>query len=99
MHNAPEADLVIDTSAVLASRAQRVVKMLAEIDVVTKSLQTGDRTLPQCRDDIDVLLETVAEQWQQVESPLYQCMLGRKYTAPAASIILHLAFETGVVKL
>ncbi|KAI0556954.1 Ribonuclease H-like protein [Gracilaria domingensis] len=62
VHNSSEGDLLIDASVQLATRAQKFSKMLAELDIVTKSLQTRGHTLAQCRDDLDVLLETVMEQ-------------------------------------
>ncbi|KAI0562409.1 Ribonuclease H-like protein [Gracilaria domingensis] len=50
VHNSSEGDLVIDASVQLATRAQKFSKMLAEIDIVTKSLQTRGNTLAQSLD-------------------------------------------------
>lgn len=99
VQKAPEGDLVVDTSAALLSRTQRFVNMLSEIDLITKSLQTRGHTLAQCRDDLDVLSDAVYEQRNQVGSPLYQCKLSNKYLAPSSAIVLHPAFESGVVKI
>lgn len=45
VQNAPEGDLVDDTSAYLLTRTERLVKILSEVDVVTKSLQYPGHTL------------------------------------------------------
>ncbi|KAI0560856.1 Ribonuclease H-like protein [Gracilaria domingensis] len=99
VHNSSEGDLVIDASVQLATRGQKCSKMLAEIDIVTKSLQTRGHTLAQCRDDLDILLETVMEQRNIRSSPLYQCKLENKYIAPDAAIVLDPIFESSVVKI
>lgn len=99
VHNSPDGDVTINTSSRLASRTERFAKMLAEIDVDTKSLQYRGHTLAECRDDLDVLIETVEEEKYQVGSALYQCKLATKYIDPDASIVMHPTFESGVVKI
>ncbi len=46
----------------LSLKVQKFKNMLSEIDVVTKSLQSRGHTLAACREDLDVLIECVAEE-------------------------------------
>lgn len=50
-----------------------ICEMLAEIDTIAKSLQSYDRTFGDCADDIDLLIETIQEDKDHQESPMYQC--------------------------
>lgn len=72
VRNEPDGNLEIDTSARLESKVQRFQKILAELYVVTKSLETGSQSLAECRDYVEFLVETVSEQRDDAYSSLYQ---------------------------
>ena len=73
--------------------------MLDEINYVTKTLQTKNYTLRKCRNDLNMLMEAVAEENSDPSSNSYQCKLGKTYIAPKSTIMKYSEFESAVVKL
>lgn len=57
VRNEPEVNLVIDASERLAPRVQRFHKILSELYVEIKSLQTRGHSLGKCRDDLEVFVQ------------------------------------------
>ncbi len=108
---APDTSLSIDGTVRFESKVKKYKGMLEEIEVVshhlhlgmsplvTKSLQTRGYTLPQCRGDLDVLVECVDEEKNNSSSAPYQCKLGTKYISQTAPIVQHPDFESAVVKI
>lgn len=80
VQNTSEGELAIGNSTALLSKTNRFVRMFSKIDVVKEALREREHFLAECGDDIDVFLDAVADQRQQIDSPLYQCELGRNYT-------------------
>ncbi len=60
--NAADGGFEMDRSQRFLSKVLRYNMMLAEIDSVTKSLQTRYHTFAKCRDDVDVLIKTEREE-------------------------------------
>eukprot|EP00171_Calliarthron_tuberculosum_P002287 IDg2287t1 len=73
--------------------------MLADIDGVTKLLQSKCYILAQCREDLDILIDSVSAEKNNSESTLYQCKLGTKYIAKDAEITSSPCSESGAVKI
>ena len=73
--------------------------MLSEIDFVTKYIQNSGRSLSECRDALDSLIDACDEDKSNPESKLFGCRLGKRYISPESSIVLCPAFEKGVVKI
>ncbi len=94
-----DGDFEIDRSARFQSKVLRYNKMLAEIDVVSESLQTRGITWAKCRDYLDVLSETVRQEKTKAGSALYGCKLGTHYISPTSEIVPNLLFESGLVKI
>lgn len=55
-------EMVVDSSPRLVTRCRKYVKMLTELDVVVKSLQTRGHSLQKCRGDLNVLIDTVRQE-------------------------------------
>lgn len=87
--NKPEGNLEICNSARMNSRVQRFQKILGELYLVIKLLQTRGYSLAECRDDLEVLVKTVAEHRDDADSLLYQFKIESKYIAPLESIFQH----------
>lgn len=68
----PDSDFTVNTTAAFAKKARYYNIMLAEPDVVTKSLQIRGRPLSDCRSDIATLLTTFLEKCKKVTC---HCML------------------------
>lgn len=73
--------------------------MLAEVDVVTKSLQLSDRILAECRCDLDTLIDAVDVELNNSSMPLFGCKLGDKLLATEVEIVLSKVFDQGVIKI
>lgn len=95
----PNADIQMDTTIRFKNKVVRYAAMLQEINAVTKYLQIQGRTLADCRDDIDLLIDSIAQENANRNSNLFNCRLGKKYIDPKSSIVHSAAFESGVVKL
>lgn len=91
--------LTINRSAVFKSRALMYAKQMAEINTVTFELQKRELDLSECQYLLDELNDAVETSKDDIESPLYGCLLGTHYTSSTASIVKNPAFETGVVKI
>ncbi len=97
--NSHDGDLPIDGSIRFESKVQKFKKMLSEIDVDTMSLRLRGYTLAACREDLDVLIECVAEERENSECAQHKCKLGKRYIAPDAPIMAFPFFKSGVVKI
>lgn len=67
--------------------------MLAEVDVINKSLRTRIRTLSQCTDQVDLVLESIASDQNNSRDNLHQSKLMPNH------IRNYNSFESGVIKL
>ncbi len=97
--DAADGDFEIDRSTRFQSKVPRYNKMLAEIAVVTKSLQTRGHVLAKCLDDLDVLMETVRQKKTKAGSALHGCKLGAHDISPTSEIVPNPLFESDVVKI
>ena len=77
--NDEDSSLSVNESYQFHSIMPKYQNMLSEIDVITKSLRTRERTLAQCRDDVDLLLESVEQDERKVGTDFYQCKLKFNY--------------------
>ena len=89
----------MDESVAFGNKTKRYARMLKEIMVVTKSLQTNGYTLADCRECLDDLMKAVEEEKRMHSSPFYNCRLGDKYISPTSAIVKYRHFESGVVKI
>ncbi len=87
----PECDISMNSST--------YTRMLKEINDITKSLQSREQTLADCRHDLNVLIEAIEDEKQVTTSPFYGCRLGTKFIAANATIVKYPLFESGVVKI
>lgn len=88
VHFDSEGCLPMNTDAGFFQKVQYYATMLAEIDQVTKSLQTRGHTLASCREDINELIDAVSEQENVPGTPLYKCKLGTGTIQDAAGIVV-----------
>lgn len=88
-----DANFSIDSSVRFAGQVRRFCAMLSEIDVVTKSLQTRGRTLGECRDDIEILMQAVNTDKSLPGTALYQCKMGFDHVGECSF------FESAVTKI
>ena len=51
----PNNDIIINTTTAFLNKVSRYLRMLQEINEVSKSLQTENHTLSNCRDDLNTL--------------------------------------------
>lgn len=78
--------------------AQRFRDMQREINVVTELLQGRHRLLSECRDGLDLLIDTIREENEKLSSSLYRCMLGSTLLRIQKSV-QHPYFKSAVVKI
>ena len=95
----PDCDIKMNKSNAFANKTNRYVRMLKEINDVTRSLQSDGHTLADCRDDINALIEAVTDEKDDINSVFYGCRLGKKYIGVTAPIVKYPAFESGAYKL
>lgn len=96
---APDGNLSVNRSTRFASKVRRYARMLGEIDVVTRSLQTRGYTFAACRRDLDVLIESVRDDARTPGTALHLCRLGTKYIGIDAEIVPDKTFLSAVVKI
>ena len=72
-------NIKIERSQKLLRNEKQIAKLLAEIDIVTKHLQTKFITLEKCRRSIDVLQKSIADSEEEPKHPLHNYSLGSKY--------------------
>ncbi len=97
--NEAGGDIPIKVASSFADKTEKYVRMLREIDVVTRASWTRGHTLTACRDDLDTFIESIKQQKRDPISPLYNCKLGKQYIAPNASILQNPLFDNGVIKI
>ncbi len=73
--------------------------MLAEIDVIAKSLQERGKTLASCRADLDTLTSAIKEKRTKRSCNLFNCRLGRKYIGPNATVTHLPVFKQAILKI
>ena len=66
---------------------------------MTETLQKRSATLAYCRYVIKLLLECVSEGKEKLNSKMYECCHGTKYTNKNSSIVTDPHFESDVVKI
>lgn len=94
-----DADLIIGKPPDFEMDTQKFARMLAEIDAVTKSLQTRAHTLALCREDVGKLNSSIAKQKDLPYSPLHSYKLGNHYIELESSIVTHRVFESALIKI
>ena len=94
-----DAEFTVNSSEGFGKKCQRYHRMLSEIDVVTKVLQTSGRTLGDCRADLNMLLNAVKEERENPNSHLFGCKLGNHYISEESEFVHSKTFESAVVKL
>lgn len=93
------ATVTIDRREVFRNRAERYVKMLKEIDIVTKMLQKPKVSLSDCRLYIDTLWEIVQRNRSNQDTLWWGCKLRDRYIAIDSSLAPSSMFEHGVIKI
>lgn len=81
------------------ANVKRLSDQLDEIDSVTKFLQTEHLSLADCRVALDTLIELVAEQKDDPESKLHNCMMGTGHISSNSRHCRNKSFESGVIKI
>jgi hypothetical protein len=94
-----DGNLTIDRSANYPIRVLKYEKMLAEVDGITKLLQTRLLPLSDCRNALQQLISAVATDKTNPAKSLYQCKLGTKYIGMDSHLVTDPLFMTGVMKL
>lgn len=95
----PDGDIVVDYYVSFKKKTQKYANMLAEIMVVTKSLQTDKHALADCRDDLDDLNKAIEEEKRMQGSPFLNCRLGTEYISPTSTFVKYPHFEAAVIKM
>lgn len=73
--------------------------MLGEINNITKVLHTSLYALSQCRDALDILIESVQCDSENPTALLYRCKFVTLYIAPSSDIVAYPDFESAVTKI
>ena len=94
-----DTEFTVNSSEGFAQKCQRYHRMLSEVDVVTKVLQTSGRTLGDCSADLSTLLNAVKEERENPNSDLFGCKLGNYYISEESEFVHSKTFESAVVKL
>lgn len=89
----------MDESEEFAAKSERYMKMLSEVIVIKKLLQTHGNTIASCRGDLDALMKVVSSERTNVSFPIYSYKLSSKYISPSANIMTKSIFEIAVVKI
>ena len=91
--NHSDENLADDTSEEFDVRAHRFKKILDEIDIINKSLQTHGYTLADCRTDLDELIESIGNDRDNPSIAIYGCRLRTLHIEQLT------AFKSDVVKI
>ncbi len=94
-----EFNLPVKGGERFASKVRKYMKMLGEIDFITCSLQTKGHTMAKCREDLNILIDSVRQNRTRRNSDLYQCNLGTTYIGSSARIVQNADFISGVIKI
>ncbi len=92
-------DIPINDGPSFASKTEKYVTMLREIDVATKASLARVHTPAAFRDDLDTLIESIEQEKSDPTSQIFNCKLGEQYSGPNASIELNSSFDNGVLKI
>ncbi len=94
-----DSDFTMNCSSVFLKKTEKYYKMLAEIDVVARSLQKRGKTSASCRADIDTLISAIKEEKTKRSFNLFNCPLGTKYIGPNSIVAHPLVFEQAIRKI
>lgn len=93
------SSIVMDLTTAFKANVTRFSEQLAEINFVTKLLQTKNLSLSECRMAMDSLSYVVHSEKTKLNSKLFKCKLGTSYISSTSHLVKHKAFENGVVKI
>lgn len=91
--------LTVNTTKAFKNKIVRYCKQMKQTNYYTKYLQTKELSLNRCRDFPNVLIEDVQEGFNNPDSDLYRCFLGRKYITSNPDILPDPEFKSGICKI
>ena len=94
-----DTNLDVDTSAAFKRKAEKILAVFQDINMVALSLQTRSYTLASCRRDLDELLTECSEGHTNQDSNWYQRKLPGTYILRNSAKLPDPHFVSGIIKI